>query len=64
MKHSNIFVTKEELDQVVTAWKCSGMFLPNGTSIGNPEKLVNDLARKYNAPKGYGLNIKTGEFCK
>lgn len=62
MKPTGIKVTKEELDQVVTAHKCSGMWLSNGVPLGNPEQLVADLCNKYKPPEGSGLNIATGEF--
>jgi hypothetical protein len=63
MKGTGIFVTQEELDQVRTARQCSGMFLSDGISMGDPEAIVARLTKKYNPPKGSGLNIKTGEFC-
>jgi hypothetical protein len=59
---TGIFVTKEEREQVETAWKCSGMYLSGGTPLGDPAHLVEDLVKKYNPPAGSGLNIKTGEF--
>ena len=63
MKGTGIFVTKKELEQVKVAQSCSGMWLSGGLRLGNPEEAVNSLAKKYNPPKGSGLNIKTGEFC-
>jgi len=63
VKGTGIFVTKEELEQVQTAQKCSGMFLSGGIPMGRPQEIVYDLHKKYNAPAGSGLNIKTGEFC-
>ena len=63
MKGTGIFVTKEELEQVQIAQKCSGMFLSGGIPMGDPQRLVFNLTNKYNPPAGSGLNIKTGEFC-
>lgn len=62
MKHSGIFVTEKELDQVKTAQKCSGMFLSGGIPMGNPTERVASLCKKYNVPKGFGLDTETGEF--
>ena len=62
MRGTGIFVSKEELAQVITAQKCSGMFLSGGIPMGNPEYEVHLLTEKYNPPAGSGLNIKTGEF--
>lgn len=63
MKGTGIFVTKEELENVRTAQKCSGMFLSGGIPMGNPQAEVAELVKKYNPPAGAGLNIQTGEFC-
>ena len=63
MKGTGIFVTKEELERVRTAQSCSGMFLSGGMPLGNPQQIVYELSKKYNAPAGSGLNLKTGEFC-
>jgi hypothetical protein len=62
MQGTGIFVTKEELEVVQTAMKCSGMFLSDGTPMGDPEYEVGQLMKKYNPPTGSGLNPKTGEF--
>lgn len=62
MEGTGIFVTKEELDQVQVAQKCSGMFLSGGIPMGDPQRIVLDLTKKYNPPAGSGLNIQTGEF--
>jgi len=63
MKGTGIFVTKDELESVRTEQKASGMYLSGGLPMGNPAARVADLATKYKAPAGTGLNIKTGEFC-
>lgn len=63
MRSTGIKVTDEELERVKTAYKCSGMFLSGGMSLGDPGREVADLAKKYNAPDGSGLNMATGEFC-
>ena len=63
MTGTGIFVTKEELEQVKTALKCSGMYLSGGIPMGDPEREVYILHKKYKAPEGSGLNIQTGEFC-
>ena len=55
-------VTKEELESVRINQKCSGMFLPGGTPMGNPREIVFRLCRKYKIPDGYGLNPNTGTF--
>lgn len=62
MKHTGIFVTQEELEQVKTAQSVSGMYLSGGIPMGDPESLVSDLHKKYNAPEGSGLHTSTGEF--
>jgi hypothetical protein len=63
MKGTGIFVTKEELEIVKTAQNVSGMCISCGQPMGNPQDEVHILTKKYNPPKGSGLNIKTGEFC-
>lgn len=63
MKGTGIFVTKEELESVITAQKCSGMYLSGGVPLGDPHRIVSDLIKKYNPPPGSGLYLKTGEFC-
>ena len=63
MKGTGIFVTKEELERVQTAQKCSGMYLTGGQPMGDPQYEVQLLTQRYNPPAGSGLNIKTGEFC-
>ena len=62
MTGSGIFVTPEELESVKVAQSCSGMFLSGGMPMGDPGRIVDDLSRKYNAPKGTALNVRTGEF--
>lgn len=62
MKGTGIFVTKEELETVLAAQRTSGMYLSGGIPMGNPQKVVYDLHKKYNAPEGSGLNTQTGEF--
>lgn len=62
MKGTGIFVTKEELEHVVQAWQCSGMFLSGGNPLGDPESEVQRLIDKYQPPEGAGLNPGTGEF--
>ncbi len=62
MKGTGIFITKEELEYVEVAYKCSGMFLTGGQPMGDPQYEVLQLTKKYNPPEGSGLNIKTGEF--
>jgi len=55
-------VTDKELSNVINAHKRSGMWLSDGTPLGDPEAEVKALCRKYNIPPNYGLNTKTGEF--
>ena len=62
MKGTGIFVTKEELEGVQIQQRCSGMFLSGGIPMGDPQREVERLVRKYNPPDGAGLNIGTGEF--
>lgn len=62
MKGTGILVTKEELERVRTAQKCSGMFLSGGMPMGDPAYEVHLLTKKYTPPEGSGLNIETGEF--
>jgi hypothetical protein len=57
-----IFITQEELEQVLAAQKVSGMYLSGGQPMGNPAELVDQLQQKYNAPKDTALNTKTREF--
>lgn len=61
-KHTGIFVSKEELDQVQTAQRTSGMFLSGGQPMGDPCAVVTRLAEKYRQPKRAALEIETGEF--
>jgi len=63
MKETGVFVTKEELESVKTALKCSGMYLSGGIPMGDPQYKVYLLTKKYNPPAGSGLNLETGEFC-
>lgn len=49
-----VFVTPEELDAVKVAVSCSGMFLPGGRPMGDPEYEVEQLRRKYNMPEDAG----------
>jgi hypothetical protein len=62
MKRLNVFVTKEELEGVRTQQSVSGMFLSGGMPMGDPQKAVEDLGKKYNMPEGTGLDISNGEF--
>ncbi len=62
MTSTGIFVTKEELEHVQKAHQMSGMWFSDGTPLGDPQYEVHLLEKKYNPPKGSGLNIKTGEF--
>lgn len=63
MKKLGGFVTAEELDQVKTEQKCSGMFLSGGTPMGDPAAAVERLRIKYKMPEGTGLETGKGEFC-
>jgi hypothetical protein len=62
MQHTGIFVTSEELESVKSAQSCSGMWLSGGIPMSDPQVLVSQLHKDYNAPKCSGLNIQTGEF--
>jgi hypothetical protein len=62
MTATGIKVAEEELEQVLTAQKCSGMFLSGGQPMGDPQAIVERLSRKYNAPEGSGLNTQDGQF--
>ena len=62
MTGTGIFVTKDELEHVRTAYKVSGMFLPGGIPMGDPGYEVHRLTEKYHPPHGAGLDTKTGEF--
>ena len=55
-------VTKEELEAVRTAESVSGISFDGINRVGEPERLVADLVKKYSIPEGYGLNLSTGEF--
>ena len=63
MTGTGIKVTAEELDRVMTAQRCSGMFLSGGEPMGDPQWEVKLLVEKYHPPEGSGLNTVTGEFC-
>lgn len=58
---TGIFISEQELAIVKTAIATSGMWLPGGQPMGNPQHEVLKLSEKYKAPKGAGLNPKTGE---
>lgn len=62
MKSTGVFVTKEELEHVLSAYKASGMWTSEGIPLGDPGYEVRKLEEKYNPPEGSGLNTKTGEF--
>lgn len=64
MKRLGVFVTKEELDRVLTAQKCSGMFLSGGSPLGDPGFEVEQLRKQYGLPNGTGLDPQNGEFCE
>ena len=58
----DVFVTKDELEQVKTEYKVSGMYLSGGKPMGNPQRAVQELNKKYNMPEGTGLDLSNGEF--
>jgi len=64
MKRLGIKVTEEERLQVVAEHRCSGMWLGDGTPIGDPAYRVFELTKKYNLPPDTGLDMKTGEFVE
>lgn len=64
MKRLNVFVTKEELDMVLTAQSVSGMFLSGGVPMGDPAFEVERLRRKYNLPDNVAFDPNNGEFVE
>lgn len=62
MTRLNKFVSEEELAQVRTAQSCSGMFLSGGMPMGDPQRVVSDLVKKYGLPEDTGLDLSNGEF--
>ncbi len=62
MTATGIKVTPEELEQVKTEYETSGMWLSGGRPMGDPQRAVAELARKYKAPDGAGLSMKDGQF--
>jgi len=62
MKRLNVFITKKELEQLKTEYRSSGMFLSGGMPMGNPEKTVSSLGKKYNMPSDAGIELTNGEF--
>lgn len=62
MRPTGIKVTEEERQSVEAAYKTSGMYLSGGQPMGDPERVVFDLCKKYNVPEGAGFYLKTGEF--
>jgi len=62
MKRTGTFITKEELEGVRIEQKTSGMFLSGGQPMGNPQRRVKQLVRKYDMPEGTGLDLSNGEF--
>lgn len=56
------FVTAEELQSVVAEHRRSGMWLSDGTPLGDPAYEVLQLARKYGLPDNSGLDLSTGEW--
>ena len=65
MKRTGIFITKEELDRVKTAYSCSGMFLSGGMPMGDPGYEVKQIMKNYpQVSKTAGLDLKTGEFVE
>lgn len=60
---TGVFVSSEEREAVQLAYDTSGMFLSGGRPIGNPEREVDSLVKKYGMA-GCALNLKTGEFIR
>lgn len=67
IKRTGRFITEEERQALETAFKCSGMWLSNGTPLGDPEHEVTQrlaiLRKKYGMSAEHGVDLKTGEFC-
>jgi len=62
MKRLGKFVTEKELESVRIEYRTSGMFLSGGQPMGDPQKAVQDLTKKYDMPEGTGLDLSNGEF--
>lgn len=62
MTRLGVFVTAEELEHVKVAYSVSGMFLSDGTPMGDPAFEVEQLRKKYQMPEGTGLDARNGEF--
>ena len=63
MKHTDVYVTKEELKSIRIAQKVSGMWLSGGVPMGrDPRRMVADLMKKYDVPEDACLDANTGEF--
>ena len=67
MIRTKVFATKEEIEQLKVSVSVSGMFLPGGQPMGEPQKDAHRLAISHGLPeiKGYyGCDLGTGEFVK
>lgn len=62
MKRLGKFVKPEELKPVQAEHRRSGMWLSDGTPLGDPAAEVHALALKYGLPGDTGLDLQTGEF--
>ncbi len=62
MKRLNKFITAEELSSLRTEYNASGMWLSGGLPMGDPNRKVAELAKKYGLPTNSGIDISTGEF--
>ena len=66
MKKTGVFATKEEIEHLKIQVRTSGMFLPGGQPMGNPQKECHRLALKHGLPEitGYYGITNEGEFVE
>ena len=67
MKRLNVFATADEIKQLRTSIKVSGMCLSGGQPMSNPAQDAHRLALRHGLPEidgYYGCDLKTGEFLQ
>jgi len=62
MTGTGIFITEEERKGLEIEYQCSGMWLGDGTPLGDPGRRAKQFEEKYHPPKGAGIDLKTGEW--
>ena len=67
MERLNVFATQEEIEDLKTSLKVSGMCLSGGQPMSNPAEEAHRFALAHGLPEitgYYGCDLRTGEFVK